>query len=349
VSTGRQADVVVVGAGVVGLATAWALTRAGHEVVVLEQFRVGHARGSSHGSSRVFRFTYDEESWVRLAQEALPIWRELEAEAGVELLSHPGSLDTGRDPLPLCRALEACCARFEGLQPVEVERRFSVRLTEPAVFQPDGGVAWAERTLEALRNAVKVSQETRAQSLAEDGDSVLVETTAGSVEARAVVVCAGAWARSLLATAGIDLSVRVTRETVAYFALAGDGPVPSVIDWAVPEGWPGVQVYALDGGGGRLKIGLHHAGREADPDEDGTPDEAAVALAAGWAARTFQLTATDAVGAEACLYTSTADEGFVLERRGRIVVGSACSGHAFKFAPAVGSRLASLAKEALTS
>jgi sarcosine oxidase len=39
----------------------------------------------------------------------------------------------------------------------------------------------------------------------------------------------------------------------------------------------------------------------------------------------------------------TSDESFVLERRGRVVVGSACSGHGFKFAPAVGRRLADLA------
>jgi sarcosine oxidase len=49
------------------------------------------------------------------------------------------------------------------------------------------------------------------------------------------------------------------------------------------------------------------------------------------------------VAAQSCLYTSTADESFVLERRGRVVVGSPCSGHGFKFAPAIGRRLAELA------
>jgi sarcosine oxidase len=46
---------------------------------------------------------------------------------------------------------------------------------------------------------------------------------------------------------------------------------------------------------------------------------------------------------ETCLYTNTEDESFVLERRGRVVIGSACSGHGFKFAPVVGRRLADLA------
>jgi sarcosine oxidase len=51
------------------------------------------------------------------------------------------------------------------------------------------------------------------------------------------------------------------------------------------------------------------------------------------------------VETDTCLYTTTADECFVLERRGRVVIGSACSGHGFKFAPAVGRRLAALALE----
>jgi sarcosine oxidase len=53
------------------------------------------------------------------------------------------------------------------------------------------------------------------------------------------------------------------------------------------------------------------------------------------------------VHAESCFYTTTDDEEFILERHGRIVVGSACSGHGFKFAPAIGTRLAALAAEAL--
>jgi glycine/D-amino acid oxidase-like deaminating enzyme len=52
--------------------------------------------------------------------------------------------------------------------------------------------------------------------------------------------------------------------------------------------------------------------------------------------------------AETCLYTNTQDENFILERHGRVVVGSPCSGHGFKFAPYVGERLADLAEEVLT-
>ena len=92
-----------------------------------------------------------------------------------------------------------------------------------------------------------------------------------------------------------------------------------------------------------LKAGAHHAGAEADPDVDGRPDPALVERIAAWVRERFPDVDPEPVAAETCLYTSTADEPFVLERRGRVVVGSACSGHGFKFAPAVGRRLAELA------
>jgi sarcosine oxidase len=76
------AEVAVVGAGVNGLATAWALRRRGVDAVVYEQFELGHTRGSSHGRTRIFRLAYPEVKWVRLAQDAFEGWRELERESG---------------------------------------------------------------------------------------------------------------------------------------------------------------------------------------------------------------------------------------------------------------------------
>ena len=102
-------------------------------------------------------------------------------------------------------------------------------------------------------------------------------------------------------------------------------------------------MYALHDPLHGLKVGAHHAGTETDPDADGVPDEALVERIAAWVGERLPDVDPEPVGAETCIYTSTADESFVLERRGRVVVGSACSGHGFKFAPAVGRRLAALA------
>jgi sarcosine oxidase len=82
---------------------------------------------------------------------------------------------------------------------------------------------------------------------------------------------------------------------------------------------------------------------KADPNVPGDPQPHLIEQIAEWARRTYRLADPDPVGAETCMYTTTADETFILERRDRLVVGSPCSGHGFKFAPAIGERLADLA------
>ena len=340
---GGRIDVVVVGAGVIGLASAWALSRAGNDVLVLEQFEVGHERGSSHGATRIFRLAHDEVEWVRLAQRALGLWRELERETGERMLELTGLLDVWQDPSGLLAALDECDAAYEVLEPAEVERRHDVRLGPgPIVLQRDAGIVWAGRALTGFRAAAemrgaRVAEEARVRELVPHDGGIRISCGTETIEARVAVVAAGAWAGPLLATAGIDLDVTPTRETVAYFELADPVLPPSVIDRGVHEH------YALAGGVGRLKVGVHHSGPAIDPDgEAGAPDEETVASAAEWAARTFHLARPEPVVSETCLYTSTPDWSFVIERRGPIVVCSACSGHGFKFAPAVAARVTEL-------
>jgi sarcosine oxidase len=149
-------------------------------------------------------------------------------------------------------------------------------------------------------------------------------------------VTAGAWVTDFVP----DLPASVTRETIAYFHR--DGPAsPSVVE--LNEEMRGHAMYALHDPVHGLKAGAHHAGTETDPDDDGGPDPAIVERISAWVRERLPDADPEPVGAEACIYTNTADESFVLERRGRVVVGSACSGHGFKFAPAVGRRLAALA------
>ena len=95
-----------------------------------------------------------------------------------------------------------------------------------------------------------------------------------------------------------------------------------------------------------LKVGAHHAGQEADPNLPGEPQPELVERITTWTNVTYRLAEPRPVAADTCMYTTTADESFILERRGRVVVGSPCSGHGFKFAPAIGERLAALAVDA---
>jgi sarcosine oxidase len=336
-----------VGAGIVGLATARALARSGRRVLVLEQFEMGHSRGSSHGASRIFRLSYADEEYVRLARESLDGWRALEREAGDELLVTTGSLDCGRYAVAHRDAMAACGIASEELDEAEAERRFGVLLPGGGLLQADGGNLRADRCATAyLAAAVAAGAELREQTpvtaIEPIGDGVRLEMPNGAVEARAAVVAAGAWAPRLLATAGIELDVVPTRETVVYLRLGRSVPPPSLIH----EVSPGRLPYALEAPGIGLKAGVHQTGPVVDPDVDGEPVSTLADEAAAWAAARFPDADPVPLAVETCLYTNAPGDRFLLERHDSIVVGSACSGHGFKFAPANGERLAALALEA---
>ncbi|MBA3246017.1 MAG: FAD-dependent oxidoreductase [Actinobacteria bacterium] len=342
-------EVVVVGAGVMGLATARSLARGGRSVALVEQFELGHTHGSSHGGSRIFRLSYPDAAWVLLAQEALSIWRELEAEAGEPLIERYGSLDLG-DWRPNREALSASGISFELLKGRELARRFPLDVDggETGLHQADGGIIRADAALAALEASAvaagaQLLEGTRIAAIEPNREGVTMSGDGISIRADVVVVTAGAWARGLLAPLGVALEVEPTRETVSYFELATDEPVPSLIDFAEGAG-PGQLGYALMAPGVGLKAGIHHTGALADPDEPGVVDAEIAGWTAEWVNKRFRGAAPKGE-LETCLYTNTADESFVLERHGRVVVGSACSGHGFKFAPVVGERLAALASE----
>lgn len=324
-----MARVAVVGAGVMGLATARALVRGGHDVVVHERFRHGHDRGSSHGRSRIFRLAYADPEWVRLAQEALAGWRELEREAGDELLVLDGLLEivTALEESS-APTLERLGVPWERLPADEAERRFPVRMPAGsfAVLQPEAGIVRADRALAAFADGLDVREGSAVRSVDE-------------LDADAVVVTAGGWVNELVDP---PLPVRVTRETICYFRL--DAPVPAVVSFKPDT--HGHDFYALADPVHGLKVGAHRAGPETDPNEPGEPSPELVERIAAWAGEVFRLADPEPVEADSCVYTTTADERFVLERRGRVVVGSPCSGHGFKFAPAIGTRLAALAAAA---
>jgi monomeric sarcosine oxidase len=329
------ADVAVVGAGIMGSATAYALAREGHEVTVYEQFEVGHTRGSSHGRSRIVRLAYPDLEFVELAKESFAGWRELEQEAGVELLELNGLLELVGDlDQGSSAALDAAGAEYELVSAEDARRRWPVGVPDgwTALFQPEGGIVRADLAHRAfvdraVAHGAELREHTRVDAL-------------DDVDARAVVVTAGPWVQRFFP----DLPVHSTRETVAYFRREG-APLPSVVQ--LDPVTRGHALYSLHDPVHGLKAGAHHAGARIGPDDEGGPDPALVERVAEWVARTYPDADPEPVAAETCMYTTTPDERFILERRGRVVIGSACSGHGFKFAPAVGRRLAEMAADIL--
>jgi sarcosine oxidase len=320
----------VVGAGVMGLAATRALAQRGHDVTLYEQFALKHTRGSSHGASRIFRLSYTEEHWIRLAQRAYELWRELEDESRTTLLSLEGLLDVEPDAAARIAAFEGSGVAYEELTAAEVRDRFNVVYPDNTriLHTRDAGITFAEAAVEAFaagaRSAgAEIREHARVESLAD-------------VPGDRVVVTAGAWSRQLLAGVGFELDATATRETVAYYA---GRAIPSIIDKLQPN-----EFFALTAPGVGVKAGLHHSGLPTDPDAEGVADEDVVRAVSAWVAERLPGVDPEPLGTETCIYTNIDDDRFVCEGTGRYVVGSACSGHGFKFAPAVGELLADLAE-----
>lgn len=329
-----------------GCATARSLSKLGHKVVLLERFRLGHKRGSSHGRTRIFRFSYPDPTFVAMAQEALGLWRDLEREAGTRLVQTTGGLDAGSRIEDNAAALEECGATYEMLDGAAARDRWPGLSTGDdarVLFQPDSGVIYADASIatfatSAMDADADIIEERQVIGIEAQTNSVVVRTPGGDFEAGCVVVTAGPWAKGLLAAIGIDLPVRPTRETVAFFPGDTSG-FPTFVEWGNPS------VYSLPSPGQGLKVGEHIAGPVSDPDDDQPANEESVGRLARWVGERFPGIDPEARLAETCFYTNTKDESFILERHENIVVGSACSGHGFKFAPLIGKRLAELATD----
>ncbi len=336
-------DVAVVGAGLLGLATARALAARGRDVVVLEQAEVGHEGSGSAGSCRIFRLGYTDPAYVAAAQQARQKWRELESESGRSLLLPTPQLTFGTQMADVQEAMSRAGAPCELLSPDETASRFpAIAVGGPALLEPDSAVIAAGQALVALAAAVPdLRTGLRVTGLADDGRQVTLRTSGDPVTARVAVLTAGPWTGALLAGCGIDLPARATLEQVAYVRpLDGDGPAaPIFICHGAPEPYglpvPGTDLY---------KIGIHHSGPAVNPDaQTQAPDDELLGRVVAAASRYLPGYAVGRGIAERCIYDNTPDEDFVLDRVGNVVVGCGTSGHGFKFGPLLGEWLAGLA------
>jgi sarcosine oxidase len=343
-----DAEVVVVGGGVMGLATAGSLARAGADVILLERFEIGHDRGSSHAPTRIFRFLYHDPLYVRMAQASLPLWRGLEEASGHDLLRMTGGIqvDSPRQLNQHRQAMETCGASVEMLDADERRARASWLDVgdAPAMWAPDLGVLAAETTVAVMRTLAEragaVVRETSAVTTMDaDDDGVTIRTAADEIRARRCVVAAGAWTADLLGPVGLSIPLSVTREQVLYFDGDTTGMVPFVHGL-------GHWVYAIpaEGQPGAFKIAEHRTGAATSGDARTFDlDAAGEQRLRDYVRRFLPTIDPEPVGFTTCLYTNTPDTDFVLDRRGPVVVVSACSGHGFKFAPLIGEIAAALA------
>jgi sarcosine oxidase len=347
----ERADVVIVGAGLAGSAAAWALARRGRSVALLEAFEPEHRRGSSHGSARIFRRAYPDPLYVRLTGQAQALWGRLADEAGEEIVTVTGAVDYGpsRAPEKMYEILTAQGVPAELMPPGAAAERWPGLSfgSEPVIFHPDGGVIDPERAMAAMRRiavagGAQVSFGTRVLRVEADGDGATVHTADRSWHAPAVIVAAGAWLEPLLGAQVPLPPLAVTQTQAFHFAPRAPGA------WPVFISHDEVVIYGLPAGRdgevpGAVKLGEHGGTITTGDGRDGIVDPAARDRIGAFVRQHLPGLDPDPAGEVTCLYTSTANEDFILDRHGPFVVCSPCSGHGAKFAPLVGEIAADLA------
>ncbi|RLK47911.1 FAD-dependent oxidoreductase [Microbacterium telephonicum] len=364
--------IVVIGGGVMGLATAWQLARRGARPIVVERFARGHHEGASHGETRNYNNAYADTHYLDLLALAREGWDDLGEVDGEPLLRLHGlvshgsgaSLGSAGSAPRTGSALEAIAAGLaargipaELLDPAEAARRWpGMRFDGTVLHSPDAGVARAAATLRELeRRIVAAGGDVRwsapARRVVPGADGFDVVTDAGTIRADVAVVTAGAWTRPLIEASGLGIRLprlRVTEETPAHFApratAAGAGPWPSFNHFVAPGSQP-ANVYGMPTPGEGVKVGFHGIGDETDP--DARPHRPVLQRELrDYVREWFPGLDPGTAAPISCTYTTTPDEAFVLDRRDRIVVGAGFSGQGFKFAPGVGATLAGLALDA---
>lgn len=355
-----SAAVAVVGLGAWGSAALWRLAGHGVDVVGLEQFGLGHALGSSHGGSRMFRLAcLEHPGLVPLARRSLTLWRELEALTGRALFEPTGGMLIGPpDSLVVTGTLAAAAQhdlRVQTWSAHEVGERFpphaSMGTDHLGVWEPSAGLLRPEDAIRAMADAAKskgaqVFENTTVTSIELIDRGAVVQTTEGDLRVSQVLVTAGAWLGALVP----DLKLDVVRMPMTWFRPEGRRE-PFELDR--------FPVFIRDLGDGSCLWG-HGAepgtdvklGLEAGADGSGVidPDTLDRSVSADDWGRLAEVLPTFIPGlaprpseVSVCMKTVSDDGQFLLGRPRsdpRLVIGGGCSGHGFKHATGIGEVLA---------
>lgn len=340
-----------------GAAVAWRGALRGLRVAGFDARHPPHTAGSTHGHSRIIREAYFEHpQYVPLVQQAYALWAELEAAAQVRLFQATGGLMIGApDGVVVSGTLRAAGAHGLAVQTWtsdEIRQRVPALRPDPdmvGVFEPRAGILAPENSVGAMlalaaSRGAAVSPNEAVLEWDATGESVIVRTARTEVRAAALVLAAGAWMPEV--ARGVAPPLAIERQVQYWYPTTGDSRfAPGALPVFLVEGRDGRTLYGLPDQGRGVKLAQHHGGRivSVETVDRGVGDDERSSfhgLASRW------VTGLPAAPAETsvCLYSNTPDGDFVLGRHPdapRVYVCSACSGHGFKFAPAIGEAVVS--------
>lgn len=355
-------DVIVVGAGSMGMAAGYYLTKQGAKTLMVDLFDPPHTNGSYHGDTRIIRHAYGEgREYVPFALRAQDLWYELEKETHHKIFTQTGVLvfgGKGESPFTAetKEAAKIHSLEHELFEGNEVTQRWS-GITVPdnyeAIYEPNSGVLWSENAVRAYRelaeaNGATMLTNTRVEDFEITENLVTIHTENGTYTADKLVVSMGAWNSKLLSKLNVNIPLTAYRQVVAFFE--AEAEYNNNVDYPafMVEVENGIYYGFPDFGGCGLKIGYHSYGQVIDPDtinrEFGAypEDEANLRL---FLEKYMPGANGELKRGAVCMYTKTPDEHFVIDLHpeySNVAIAGGFSGHGFKFASVVGETLCQL-------
>ena len=353
-------DVVVIGAGVMGSATAYWLSRTGKRVALLEQFSPGHVRASSADESRTVRYQYRGQAvYTEMVAGAVELWKEFDRRSGTNFYREQGTLTLQSQPglVPLLDGYEGLRElgyRPQWLDGHDVRRRFPqfANVDSGYVLEGMGGYIAAGPVTRALAEAAAelgadVHSGAEVVQMRESGGRLAAVATRDgrAFEAETFVIAAGPWTSRLLPE--LPLSVQPTAARLHYLRPKDQAAYsfPRLMPFSVMD----TQFYGFPvHWRGCVKVADDMIGAPFDPDREREhEDPAALAKLRAFLSRHMpNLRTAEVVYSKTCTYSMTPDANFIIDYvpdRANALVAAGFSGHGFKFGILIGQILADLA------
>jgi sarcosine oxidase len=359
----RRCEIGIIGLGLMGSAALYELTRRGIDALGFDPIAVGEARGSSHGSCRIFRrFNFESEAYTALSDRAFEGWLALESESGRSILKPSSVIEAGPPGSALVANSRAAASAARslitgprnGAEANSAFPAFNLPDEWDVAVQESGGILLAEEAMRAFRERATGRVIAAAARMRPTPAGIRIATTGEEVMASQAIVAAGPWVLDFIP--GLKPHVTVTRQTVGWFSPRqpqatryGEFPI------FILETARGMIYGFPDFEGRGVKAAQHDHGPVVGADAWGpNASDAELEPVVATLAELIPGASGPLLERDICLYTNTVkadlriDRGneFIIDRLPqdpRIILASPCSGHGAKFATAIGAMLADLA------
>ena len=356
-------DFIVVGLGAHGSSTLYQLSKTDKKVLGIDRFSIGHNNGSSHGESRMIRFSYSNgEHYVPMLLRSKEIWNEIENESKESLLFQEGALFAGEEDHPtLIDAKESADKHnleYDILSSTEVKKlypQFVIGNNSIGFLDKTAGYLLSESCIRTFvnladRNGAEILLDTPVTSIEPMDDKVIVQTNNQRYEAEKVILTAGAYINELCPDFSKYLSL--SRLVAGWFEpddISHYGPedFPSFVLIEKDHysyGFPTIKIPGVKIGFSMSKAQNLNSTREINReinDDD-------IASLRYWLEKYLPGVNGNIVQVGTCFGMSTPDRNFILgphPKYPNIILGHACSGHGFKMSSAIGEILADLSQD----